>query len=162
MKSLLSLLIILVAGLTISFDVIANKNQMDQTIEVSKNAIPEKRKAYIAKVIKIDDANSMIFWKLYDSYTQELSVITNASYALLDKYARSYKEEKVTNKLAGQLMKEHFKLKTQKNKITKKYLKKISESFSDTLSMRFLQAEEKMYTIINYTYQFDIPLIDFK
>ncbi len=152
----------LALGCLVSWKVDSQSNQMDETIEISKNAIPEKRKAYIAEVIQLKGADATRFWSMYDSYTKELSKVTDQSYGLLDRYARAYREDSMTDELAANLMAKHFKLKKQKNKVTEKYLKKMSKTFSDTLAMRFLQAEEKMDTIIKYSYQFDIPLVEFK
>lgn len=152
----------LLIGISAPFQVIAEPNQMDETIEISKNAIPEKRKAYIAEVIQLKGPEAIKFWSMYDSYTKELSKVTDQSYGLLDQYARAYREDKMTDGLAARLMKKHFKLKKLKNKVTEKHLENMSDAFSETLAMRFLQAEEKMDTIIKYSYQFDIPLVEFK
>ncbi len=152
----------LTLGCVFSLQAVAQTRQLDETIETSKNAIPEKRKAYIADVIQLKGSDANKFWSMYESYTKELSTVTDQSYGLLDQYARAYRENTITNDLAANLMAKHFKLKKQKNKVTEKYLKKMSKTFSDTLAMRFLQAEEKMDTIIKYSYQFDIPLVEFK
>ena len=158
-KHLISFIVLLLHMFPLA--VYAKDSQLNETIELAKNAIPEKRKAYIASIIKLDNKEAEVFWRIYDAYTTDMSPIIDQSYGLVDQYAKAYRENTISDDLAARLMNKHFKLKTQKNKITQKYLKKISHAFSDRLAMRFLQAEEKMDTIIKYAYQFDVPLIEF-
>ncbi|WP_395375828.1 hypothetical protein [Marinicella sp. W31] len=159
----LTLLFIILFVLNIPFEAAnPSTDDIDKTINTAKDAIPEKRRAYHKKVINLHGDDAVVFWKIYDAYEQELSSVVDQSYGLVEEYAKAHRENQVNNELATQLMDKHFKLKNQKNKITKKYLKKLKTRFSPKLAMRFLQAEERIDTVIMYAYLFDVPLIDFE
>ena len=141
---------------------IASNIELDETVKIARDAIPEKRTAYIKEVLSLSAEQARQFWPIYEHYTQEMTHITNQSYELLNEYGKAHNEGTMSNQLAEKLMLKHFSLMPQKNQLLKNFCNLLSKEFSPTFAMRFLQAEERMDTIIEYTYQFDIPRVEFK
>jgi hypothetical protein len=152
MKKLISL-----AGLIlISLAVIAQSD--NDYLEIARDVLKTEKKAAIAEVMELTDAESQPFWNLYNEYQSKLYTIQNKRIAVIIDFADHY--DNMTDEKADELWKNAMDFQAELIKLKKSYYKKFKKILPASKAARFFQAENKIETLINFELAIELPLLE--
>ena len=127
-------------------------------LELSRDVIKTEKKAAIAEVMQLNDAESVPFWELYNEYDAKMRDLNTQFINLIQDYANNYTN--MTDVKANELFLNSLKLKDASTKLEKKYYKKFLKILPATKTVRYFQAENKIKTLINAKLALEIPLFE--
>ena len=127
-------------------------------LELSRDVIKTEKKAAIADVMQLSDAESAPFWALYNEYDAKMRDVNTQLINLIKDYANNYTS--MTDDKANELFLKSLKIKDASNKLEKKYYKKFLKILPATKVVRYFQAENKIKTLINAKLALEIPLFE--
>ena len=129
-------------------------------LELSREVIKMEKKAAIAEVMQLTEAESVPFWTLYNEYQGKLYLVQNKRIALVKDFAKNY--ENLTDEKADELWNSSLAYAQEIIKLEKTYYKKFKKIIPAGRAARFFQAENKIETMIDAQLAVDIPLIETK
>lgn len=112
----------------------------------------------IADHMKFTEAESVIFWKIYDEYEISRKEIGKTRLANIKDYAENY--EKLSNKKATQLVKGSIANLNAFTKLQDKTFKKVSKELSPIRAAQFFQIETFLENLVRARIAGEIPLIE--
>ena len=130
----------------------------DDYIEIVRDVLKTEKKAAIAEVMELSDAESGSFWELYNEYNFELSKVQNERIALIKDFAANY--EKMTNEKADELWNGVLSFQQDALKLKKKYYKKFKKIMPVGKAAMYFQAENKIEAMVNASLALEIPFIE--
>ena len=151
-KTLIPLVLFAITSSTI------NAQSVDDYIEVAREVLKTEKKAAIAEAMQLTDAESTVFWPLYNEYNAKVNKIHDHRVGLIKSYANQY--EKMTDAKADAIWLEAMKINTDLAKLEKTYYKKFKKIIPVIKAARYFQAENKIETLINAQLALEIPLIE--
>lgn len=134
----------------------AQSNKED--IALIQNLIGKEKKELIAGLVKVDEAQSEKFWKLYDEYEKERKSIGADRIRMLEQYASSYKT--LTDEQAKSLMNSSLSSSISMDKLQKKYFKKFSGVIGSLQAAQLMQVENYIKNAIQLKVLSDVPFIN--
>lgn len=139
---------------------IGNAQSDNDYLELTREVIKVEKKAAIAEVMQLTEAESSPFWNLYNEYQGKLYLIQNKRIAIIKDYAEHY--ETLTDEKADELWLASIAYSQEILKLEKVYYKKFKKILPAGKAARFFQAENKMETMINAQLALEIPLLETK
>ena len=118
--------------------------------------IQADKAAVVLKSLELTDPEARAFTPVYDEYQKERKEIAQRQIAELNKFASNYGS--MTDKAAGEILKNWFKIQEDKNDLVKKYAKKFDHVLPKTKVLRFVQVENKLETVVDLQAARVIPL----
>ena len=118
--------------------------------------IQADKAAVVLKSLELTDPEARAFTPVYDEYQKERKEIAHRQIAELNKFASNYGS--MTDKAAGEILKNWFKIQEDKNDLVKKYAKKFEHVLPKTKVLRFVQVENKLETVVDLQAARVIPL----
>ncbi len=118
--------------------------------------IQADKAAVVLKSLELTDPEARAFTPVYDEYQKERKEIAQRQIAELNKFASNYGS--MTDKAAGEILKNWFKIQEDKNDLVKKYAKKFEHVLPTTKVLRFVQFENKLETVVDLQAARVIPL----
>ena len=118
--------------------------------------IQADKAAVVLKSLELTDPEARAFTPVYDEYQKERKEIAQRLIAELNKFASNYGS--MTDKAAGEILKNWFKIQEDKNDLVKKYAKKFEHVLPKTKVLRFVQVENKLETVVDLQAARVIPL----
>ncbi len=118
--------------------------------------IQADKAAVVLKSLELTDPEARAFTPVYDEYQKERKEIAQRQIAELNKFASNYGS--MTDKAAGEILKNWFKIQEDKNDLVKKYAKKFEHVLPKTKVLRFVQVENKLETVVDLQAARVIPL----
>jgi hypothetical protein len=131
--------------------------QVNQTQELSIEAIEADKKRIIALNMQLTEQEGPVFWPLYEAYQEDLAKIEDRAVKALESYAKAY--ESLTDEQAKALLNEYFEIETQRLLFKKSYANKLSAVLPMKRVLRYLQLENKIEAISNYGVASIVPLV---
>jgi hypothetical protein len=153
MTRLFSLALVVLLG---SADV-ALAQTMTDVDNVVRAEIRTRKSAIMAKAMGLNTAQGDVFWPLYRAYESELDKLNDARMANIRNFADNY--ESMTDKVAGELAKQAFKVDGERIALLEKYYKTLSKELGPLKAVRFAQVENQLNTLIKFEMMKQIPLI---
>jgi hypothetical protein len=129
-------------------------------LELTRDVVKMEKKAAIAEVMQLTEAESVPFWTLYNEYQGKLYLVQNKRIAIIKDFAENY--ENLTDEKADELWTSSMAYNQEILKLKKAYYAKFKKILPAGKSARFFQAENKIETMINAQLALDIPLIETK
>lgn len=129
-------------------------------LEMTREVLKVEKKAAIAEVMQLNEAESKPFWSLYNEYQLKQYEIQNKRVDIVQDFAKNY--ESLTDEKADELWVASLAYETELLKLQKAYYKKFKKILPIGKAARFFQAENKIETMINAQLAMDIPLIETK
>ena len=129
----------------------------DNSIELLRRDLKADKASLMSANLPMTDAQADIFNPIYRDYDHELSKLGDRRLALLKKYAAN--EDKLDDKMAGDLVKESFSIANDRNKLLEKYYKKVAKALGVPMATRFVQVENQMLTLIDAQIIDQVPLV---
>lgn len=154
MKKLLSILSIVLASAAIY------AQAENDYLELARDVLKTEKKAAIAELMQLTEAESTPFWELYNEYQGKLYVVANKRIAIIRDYAEHF--ETMTDEKADELWLKSLAYAQEVLKLEKQYYNKFKKILPAGKAARFFQAENKIETMIDAQLALEIPLIETK
>jgi len=154
MKKLFIAIAVLFLGTTLS------AQTLDDYMEVQRGVLKTEKKAVVAEAMQFTDAESTVFWPLYNEYNDKMYTLNTKLYQLVKKFAENY--ESISDEAAIELSMETMKVDQEVLNLKKQYFKKFQKILNGTQVMRYYQVENKIRALINAQLALEIPLIENK
>ena len=129
-------------------------------IEIVRDVLKTEKKAAIAEVMELSDAESGAFWALYNEYNSELSKVQNLRISTIKDFAENY--ENMTNEKADELWNNTLVYQHNLLKLKKSYYKKFKKIMPSAKAAQYFQVENKIEALVNASLALEIPLIETK
>ncbi|MGJ5641763.1 hypothetical protein [Formosa sp. S-31] len=126
-------------------------------LEAFKDMFNSEKKIALGEFLDLDATQAMVFWEIYDDYSEERKEVANQRMALLKEYVAEYNG--ITNDQADDIVEESFSIRAKSDKIQKKYYKKIKKELGAVTASKFVQFERYVQTSIDVQLQSALPLI---
>jgi len=127
-------------------------------IEMTREVIKAEKKAAIAEVMNLTDAESQPFWDLYNEYQGKQYPVHNKRIAIIKDFADNY--ENLTDEKADELWTNYMKFQQELLKVKISYYKKFKKILLAGKAALFMQTENKIEALINASLAAEIPLIE--
>lgn len=151
-------ILVLVSAVVISLCI--NAQADNDYLEIARDVLKAEKKAAIAEVMQLSDAESVPFWELYNDYQGKLYLIQNKRIAAINDFADNY--EKLSDEKADEIWINYIKYEQEALKLKNSYYKKFKKILPAGKAARFFQAENKIETMIDAQLAIEIPLIETK
>jgi hypothetical protein len=152
-------LLALTAGMLLMGNVAQAQTQspnLNDDTQMLLSQIQADKAAVVLKSLDLTDPEARAFTPVYDEYQKERKEIAQRQIAELNKFASNYGS--MTDKAAGEILKNWFKIQEDKNDLVKKYAKKFEHVLPKTKVLRFVQVENKLETVVDLQAARVIPL----
>ncbi len=130
------------------------KTQKD--IQLTRQMIQTERQTIIREAMDLTSEESDAFWPVYRDWRAKVAGVGDRQVKLITDFADKY--ETLSDEDAKAMMNEWLKIKEQRLKLTKQYVKKFRKVLPEKKVMRFFQLENKMDAVINFQLAGSIPL----
>ena len=128
--------------------------------ELVREVINTEKKAAITENMNFTDAESQVFWPLYNEYQGQMYKIQNTRIEIIKDFAENY--ENLTAEKADQLWLAAQKFDEESLKLKKAYYKKFKKILPNGKAARLMQLENKIETMIDAKLALEIPLLEVK
>ena len=152
MKRIYALFISLILGGTLM------AQDFNDYLEVSREVLKAEKKALITEVMQFSPEESQAFWPLYNEYQQKKYQVETKRFNVIQKFAENY--ETMSDEAASEIINETMAIDTEKAKLDKAYAKRFLKILSPQRTVRYLQAERKIESLINAEISLQVPLLD--
>ena len=137
--------------------VIIYAQSVNDFIAVQRNALKADKKALVAESMHLTEAQSTVFWPLYDEYNEKTYALKSQIYDMLITYGNNYLT--MTDEKAVELWNNKIQIDGDLLNLQKTYLKKFLKVLPGETVVRYFQVENKISMIINAELADLIPLI---
>lgn len=134
-----------------------NAQTTDDMIELLKSDVKTNRKAIITESMAFTEAESKVFWPVYNQYEIELEKLAAKRIQNIKDYADNY--EKMTNEKADQLIKSAFDFKSSRVKLNESYYNKFTKVLTPVRAAKYMQIEDQIQLLIDLSVASELPLV---
>jgi hypothetical protein len=127
-------------------------------LEVTREVLKTEKKAAIAEAMALTEAESPAFWSLYNEYNEKMYIINTKLFDIIKDYSDNY--ESMTNEKSIELWTNALNVEMDLLKLEKTYFKKFLKILPGTKAVRYLQAENKIKTLVDAQLSLQIPLFE--
>jgi hypothetical protein len=127
-------------------------------LEVTREVLKTEKKAAIAEAMALTEAESPAFWSLYNEYNEKMYIINTKLFDIIKDYSDNY--ESMTNEKSVELWTNAVNVEMDLLKLEKTYFKKFLKILPGTKAVRYLQAENKIKTLVDAQLSLQIPLFE--
>ena len=152
--------IIFLAIATLCFAPSMSAQTTNDYLEMSREVLKVEKKAAIADVMDLSEAQSQPFWNLYNEYQGKLYTVHNKRIDGIKNFAKNY--ENMSDEKADELWMNFIGYQGDLLKLKKGYYKKFKKILPAVKAARFFQAENKIEALVNAQLALDIPMIETK
>ncbi len=135
-----------------------NAFAQDAYLELLKSDIKTQKKLIIAEVMELSEQEASLFWPLYNEFEFELSKLQDAQFAVIKDYADNF--ESLTDAKAKELWLKAVKIREQKQKINKKFFKKMDKVLPSITVVKFFQVNNLVENLIQLQLSSSIPFVE--
>ncbi len=130
-------------------------NTVDDTQVLISQIQTDKRKV-VLQTLALTDAQVAAFTPIYDEYQAEMKVLFERGAANLDKFAANFGS--MTDDAASAILKEHLKIRDERNALMRKYVKKFDKVLPTKQVLQWAQVENKLNTLLEMQAAMIIPI----
>ena len=130
---------------------------VSEFIEIQRLALKAEKKVLVDDAMELSDAESNVFWPLYDEYNDKTYTLKSRVYDLILDYANNYLS--MDDEKAVELWNEKMKIDGELLSLQKQYFKKFLKVLPGETAVRYFQVENKISMIINAELADLIPMI---
>ena len=127
-------------------------------LEVQREILKTEKKALVAEAMQLTEAESTVFWPLYNEYNDKMYLLDTKIYDLVLRFSMEY--ETLSDEQAIELWKESQSIRADIFKLEKTYLKKFLKSMSGKRVLRYFQVESKIDKLMAVQKTMQIPLAE--
>jgi hypothetical protein len=126
-------------------------------IELLRSDIQTQKKAIMTQAMALTEAESEVFWPIYNDYQNELRKVGDQRIALIKDYAANY--DTMTDEMAKDITKRAIKTQEDRLALYKKYNGKMAKALGEKVAARWLQTEHAINTLIDVQVAAELPLM---
>ena len=126
-------------------------------IELLRSDIQTQKKAIMTQAMALTEAESQVFWPIYNDYQNELRKVGDQRVALIKDYAANY--DTMTDEMAKDITKRAIKQQEDRLALYKKYNGKMAKELGPKVAARWLQTEHAINTLIDVQVAAELPLM---
>lgn len=130
----------------------------DSYMEIVRSTIKTEKKALIAEVMQLSDEESGVFWPVYNEFEENMYKLNTDYFVLVQEFADNF--ENMSAEKATDIINKATKYSLDREKLNKKYVKKIMKVLSPQKTLRFMQASSKIEVMIDAQLAAEIPLLE--
>jgi hypothetical protein len=145
---------VILAGLLAAAPVLAQT--VTDELEAARTQIQADRKAIVAKLMDLNEAQSTAFWPVYNEYREAVRKVDDKVLTLIKDYAA---QDSVTDAQAQKTLDQWMAARTERMGLQKTYVKKFGKVLPANKLVRYYQIENKMDAIVQYDLAANIPLV---
>ncbi|MCG8310930.1 MAG: hypothetical protein MI975_26310 [Cytophagales bacterium] len=127
-------------------------------LEIVRSTIKTEKKALIAEVMQLSDAENIPFWEVYNEYDEKLYKLNTDYFNVVMDFADNF--ENMSQEKAKEIITKVNKYALDKTKLEKTYNNKMSKVISPKKTLRFIQAMNKIQVMIDAQLAAEIPLLE--
>ena len=131
---------------------------IDDYLEVAREVLQTEKKAVVADVMILSDAESAPFWEMYNEYNAELYKLHTTRVNIIKDFAANY--ESMTDEKADVLWNGTMTYQSELLKLNKTYYKKFKKIIPAGKAALYFQVENKIAAMINAELAMEIPLVE--
>ena len=145
--------------LAIAAPVYAADTAAEMNMQILLDKVKADKKLVVAANMDLSDAQSKVFWPIYDAYQKDLMKINQRTAKMIANYADAYNSGAMTDKQAQALIKDALAIEASEVAMHKKYAAKLGKVLPARVVARYLQIENKIRAAIRYEMADKIPLV---
>jgi len=150
----------IVCGLLVSTaPVLAAETAAETNMQILLDKVKADKKLVVAANMNLTDAQSKVFWPLYDAYQKDLMKINERTAKMISNYADAYNSGAMTDKQAQTLIHEALAIEASEVAMHKSYAAKLGKVLPARVVARYLQIENKIRAAIRFEMADKIPLV---
>ena len=131
--------------------------ELDKDVELMRSDLRSARKQIIAANMNLTDTQAEKFWPVYDAYTQEITKLGDARYALVKDYAKNY--DAMTDAQADDLLKRNAALDQQVATLRQQWIPKFRKVLTGKQTALFFQLDRRISLLVDLQMASEIPLV---
>ena len=136
----------------------AFQDQPASNMEILRDKIKADKKLLIAENLGLTEAESKVFWPVYEEYQNELEAIHRRLGKAIQSYAQEYNAKTLTDDKARTLMTEALAIEEAEVALKKKYMDRLNGVVPAIKAARYIQMENKIRALIRFDLAAEIPL----
>jgi len=137
---------------------IAFAQDTTNVMELVRTDLKLKKKAIIGENLNLTEAQSKIFWRIYNEYEYQLNKLGDKMIDNIEKFAQNF--DNLSDDMAEEILDNSFDNNEEKLDLLKDVTKEIADKISYKVAVRFYQIEKLLTTMIDLQVLSSIPLID--
>ena len=127
-------------------------------IELVRSIVQTERKAVLAKNMQLTDAESEVFWPVYNEFETAVRAVNDKRVKILSELARDF--DTLSDEQAVDLLQQSFKFQQERAKVRKSFIRKFKKVLSGKRLTRFYQIDGKIDTMIDFDIARTVPLVN--
>lgn len=147
------LTLLLLAVFTFAF---ANAQSNSEEIDLMQSIFGMEKKAMVSEFVKVDPAQSVAFWAIYDEYEMARKELGKKRLELFDQYVSNY--ENMTYETADKWTAEVISLSKSTDKLLTTYYKKVKKATTPVVALQFYQLEGYILSAIRVSVLEALPI----
>jgi hypothetical protein len=151
---------LVLAILVVFMGSMAMAQSADDYIEIMRSVLQTEKKAAIADVMMLTDAEAEVFWPLYNEFNEKMYTIQSKRVQIIKDFAESYAD--LSDEKADELWTSTMDYKHEVLNLTKQYYKKFKKIIPAGKAAKYFQAENKIAALIDAELALEIPMIETK
>ncbi len=116
-----------------------------------------QKKALVETVMQVSQADSKVFWPIYEEYQREYYELGNETAALIKEFVENI--DNMTEDRAGRLMTRTLDLQKRKLEVRQKYYNKIRKALSPIKAIKFAQLDGQLVQMLELQISSNLPYI---
>lgn len=134
------------------------QDQPASNMDILRDKIKADKKLLIAENLGLTEAESKVFWPVYEDYQKELEAINQRLGKAIQSYAQEYNAKTLTDDKARTLMTEALAIEEAEVVLKKKYMDKLNGVIPAIKAARYIQMENKIRALLRFDLAAEIPL----
>jgi hypothetical protein len=130
----------------------------DATLDILADTIRANRKALVAVNLRLEDAEAVDFWPVYDRYQKDLALVSDRLVGIIEDYSKNFAT--MSDENAAQLLARYLAVEQERADLRQKYLAPFSAVLRGRKVARLYQIENKMDAIVRYELAREIPVVE--
>ena len=126
-------------------------------LELIRQDLKTQKVAILTASLPLTQKQADAFWPLYRDYSTELAKLGDRRLAVLKTFAANY--DSVSEKQAGELVKESISIQNDRNSLLEKTYKKVAKAIGGISAARWIQVENQMLTLVDAQIVSQVPLV---
>ena len=137
---------------------VAYSQTSNDYLEVQREVLKTEKKALVAEAMQLTEAESTVFWPLYNEYNEKLYILDTKIYNLVLQFSTEY--DTLSDEQAIDLWNESLSIRADIFKLEKSYLKKFQKIMDGKRVLRYFQVESKIDKLMAAQQTLEIPLAE--
>lgn len=138
---------------------VPRSDAVDAYVGAMRADLSQGKVKIINDVMKLNAAESAIFWPIYQDYEEELFELGDKRVELIRKFADVQRAGEMSQDQATSLADGYFDFEQQRVALLKKYHGEIAKELSPIRAAQFTQVEHRVGTVVDLMIAADLPLI---